>query len=243
MEDVKHIVSFSGGKDSTCMLLKMIESNMPIDRIICIDTTKEFPEMYNHIDKVQEYIKPLKIEIIKIDYDYWFSEYVLTKGKNINKKGYGWTSNKFRWCSGLKIEAFRSLLANQEYNPRQRKRLKQNVINSNIYIGYSFDEPHRAKSDASLNETYPLIDWKITGEEALQYCYNKGFDWGGLYKTFKRVSCYCCPLSRINELKHLYNNYPELWQNIKNMDKLTYRKFRADVTLDQLEDKFKYCIY
>ena len=26
---MKHIVSFSGGKDSTAMLLKMIENNMP----------------------------------------------------------------------------------------------------------------------------------------------------------------------------------------------------------------------
>lgn len=30
----KHIVCFSGGKDSTAMLLKMIENNMPIDDII-----------------------------------------------------------------------------------------------------------------------------------------------------------------------------------------------------------------
>jgi len=42
--NVKHIVSFSGGKDSTAMLLKMIENNMLIDDIIFLDTTVEFPE-------------------------------------------------------------------------------------------------------------------------------------------------------------------------------------------------------
>ena len=47
----KHIVSFSGGKDSTAMLLKMIEKGMPIDEIIFCDTTAEFPEMYDHIKK------------------------------------------------------------------------------------------------------------------------------------------------------------------------------------------------
>ena len=34
MNDIKHIVSFSGGKDSMAMLLKMIENNMPIDEIV-----------------------------------------------------------------------------------------------------------------------------------------------------------------------------------------------------------------
>jgi tRNA(Ile)-lysidine synthase TilS/MesJ len=33
-QDKRHIVSFSGGKDSTAMLLMMIEKGMPIDEII-----------------------------------------------------------------------------------------------------------------------------------------------------------------------------------------------------------------
>ncbi len=46
---MKHIVSFSGGKDSTAMLLMVIEYGMQIDDIIFCDTGKEFPEMYEHI--------------------------------------------------------------------------------------------------------------------------------------------------------------------------------------------------
>jgi 3'-phosphoadenosine 5'-phosphosulfate sulfotransferase (PAPS reductase)/FAD synthetase len=53
----KHIVMFSGGKDSTALLLKMIELNMQIDEIISVDTGVEFPEMYNHIKKVENFIK------------------------------------------------------------------------------------------------------------------------------------------------------------------------------------------
>ena len=44
-----NIVSFSGGKDSTAMLLMMIDKGITVDRIICVDTTKEFPQMYEHI--------------------------------------------------------------------------------------------------------------------------------------------------------------------------------------------------
>ena len=51
-----NVVQFSGGKDSTAMLLHMIELNMPIDEIIFCDTGLEFPEMYEHIEKVEKYI-------------------------------------------------------------------------------------------------------------------------------------------------------------------------------------------
>lgn len=44
-----HAVSLSGGKDSTAMLLLMIERDMPIDMVLYADTGMEFPEMYDHI--------------------------------------------------------------------------------------------------------------------------------------------------------------------------------------------------
>lgn len=51
-----HAVSLSGGKDSTCLLLLMIERGMPIDAVISADTGMEFPEMYEHLAKVDEYL-------------------------------------------------------------------------------------------------------------------------------------------------------------------------------------------
>ena len=53
---MKHIVSFSGGKDSTAMLLRMLEENMQVDEIIYCDTYKEFPQMYKHIEKIKKYL-------------------------------------------------------------------------------------------------------------------------------------------------------------------------------------------
>lgn len=72
MEDY-HVVSFSGGKDSTAMLLHMIELNMPIDDIIFVDTSIEFPGMYEHIDKVEKYINR-PITRLKAEHDF---EYLL----------------------------------------------------------------------------------------------------------------------------------------------------------------------
>lgn len=50
-------VSFSGGKDSTAMLLHMIELGEHIDEVINIDTGMEFPAMYDHIDKVRQIVE------------------------------------------------------------------------------------------------------------------------------------------------------------------------------------------
>lgn len=47
IEDSKtSILSFSGGKDSTALLLMMLERGMKLDYILFCDTGAEFPEMY-----------------------------------------------------------------------------------------------------------------------------------------------------------------------------------------------------
>ena len=52
IEGSYHAVSLSGGKDSTAMLLLMIERDMPIDVVLTADTGMEFPEMYEHMQKL-----------------------------------------------------------------------------------------------------------------------------------------------------------------------------------------------
>ncbi len=83
------------------------------------------------------------------------------------------------------------------------------------------------------------MEWGITEKEALEYCYSRGFDWGGLYEKFARLSCWCCPLSRIGELRIIYREFPELWKELKEMDKKSFRQFRADYSLSELKEKFE----
>ena len=37
----------------------------------------------------------------------------------------------------------------------------------------------------------------------------------------------------------LYKYYPYLWKQLKDMDKRSYNKFRADYSVEQLEEKFR----
>lgn len=71
-----HIVSLSGGKDSTAMLLGMIERKMPIDIILFCDTGLEFPDMYAHLDRLNTDIKAkIGIEITTVRPEYPFEYY------------------------------------------------------------------------------------------------------------------------------------------------------------------------
>ena len=220
-----HVVSFSGGKDSTAMLLMMLERGMRVDEIVFCDTGKEFPQMYEHIVKVERYIGR-EITVLKAErgFDYWLGEHIKTKGKHKGNRGYGWPGFRTRWCTGnLKRKVVLRYLKGKD---------------AIVYHGIAIDERERANNNKGRRIEYPLIDWQITEADALQYCYDKGFNWDGLYERFVRVSCYCCPLQRIGELKTLYQYYPELWAEMQAMDKRSYRRFRSDYTLDELTARF-----
>ena len=59
----KCYVSFSGGKDSTAMLLRMLEEGMPVDIILFCDTGLEFEGMYHHIEKLEKYLIEVQDEL------------------------------------------------------------------------------------------------------------------------------------------------------------------------------------
>lgn len=183
-----HVVSFSGGKDSTAMLLRMLEEGMQVDLILYCDTGLEFPEMEEHIRKVEEYTGR-KIMVIESDRDFMYyateKERIIksekTPGFSVGDvaKGFGYPTIKARWCTKhLKTEVIDRYLRNLRKN--------YDLVQ---YVGIAADEPNRERD---LN--YPLIKWGMTEKDCLEYCYARGFDWGGLYEIWDRVSCYCCPL-------------------------------------------------
>ena len=226
-----YIVSFSGGKDSTAMLHKIIENNLPITEIIFIDTGVEFNDMYNHINEVESKIN-LPITRIKSEksYEYYMFDHIKTKGKNKGSKGYSWADFMNRWCtSNLKQRVIKNYLKNKYPNDKY-------VIYE--YHGIAYDELERTKKNNNKNCLYPLVDYKLTEKDCLEYCYQLGYTWNNLYNYFDRVSCWCCPLKNLKELKTLYIHFPEYWNKLKDMDNRTYRKFRADYSVEELEIKF-----
>ena len=222
-------MSFSGGKDSTAMLLKMIKNNIKIDEIIFCDTGMEFQEMYDHIEKVQEMIQ-MPITVLKSEksFEYWMFEHIKTKGKNKGQKGYSWPDFRNRWCT----QALKKQVVSKYLKQYKDKEIVE-------FHGIALDEKERANKNKEKKVKYPLIEWKMTEKDCLEYCYSKGLDWGGLYRKLGRVSCWCCPLKSLKELEVIYNEYPYYWQKLKEWDSKTYRQFRSDYSIEELENKFK----
>jgi 3'-phosphoadenosine 5'-phosphosulfate sulfotransferase (PAPS reductase)/FAD synthetase len=187
--------------------------------------------MYPHIRKVQT-LCPVEIDIVKIDFDYYFGEHVKTKGKYVGQRGYGWPDFRIRWCTFKKKEA--KLKYYKEHGLS-----KADIVE---YVGIAADETDRGVMSSNYDDGYkkrfPLVEWGVTEQQALEYCYSRGLDWGGLYEKFHRVSCWCCPLSRISELRVLYNDFPALWDELVEMDKKSYRQFRCDYSVDDLTKRF-----
>ena len=52
--EIYSAVSLSGGKDSSCLLILMIEKGLPINCVLYADTGMEFPEMEAHIARMKK---------------------------------------------------------------------------------------------------------------------------------------------------------------------------------------------
>lgn len=219
---MKHIVSLSGGKDSTAMLLLMLEKDMKIDDIVFCDTGLEFPEMYEHLVKLIKYTHR-NITILKNDKS--FEYYLLHHLRKNGKKGYGFPYFRNRWCTTI-----------FKRDP-MIKHCKGNIE----YHGIAYDERDRIKKNQDRGRIikYPLVDWKLTEKDCLEYCYSKGFNWNGLYELTDRVGCWACPLCNIKHLKMIYEKYPEKFKLLKEWEKLAWNTFKYGKTLDYYENKFK----
>ena len=226
------------------MLLLMLERRMPIDMVLTADTGMEFPEMYEHLAKLDEHLyRERGIHLTTLRHPKGF-EYLMFEEKKqkpssienreklgVSLYGNGWPGVKVRWCTGQ----LKTHLINKEVN-----RFK-GAYQALHYVGIAADEPKRIK-----NEQYPLVDWDITEAEALKICYDRGYDWGGLYEIYHRCSCWCCPLQRIGELRKLRHHHPELWQKLREMDQRAIEQFghnplgqfKKDWTVERLEQRF-----
>lgn len=238
---VLNMVSFSGGKDSTAMLLRMLEEGMQVDIILFCDTGLEFPQLYEHVKKVEQNIgRPITVVKCKDDFEYLFAEKPIKRKKKtqnaerygLERNGYSWAGPKMRWCTQVLKDAPR------EHFLSELKK-EYDIIE---YVGLAADEGYRLqrKCNQRANMRLPLVEWGMTEADCLQYCYDRGYDWEGLYTKMKRVSCWCCPLQSLDELRVLYREFPDLWAQLRRWDDMTWRPFRADYSVRELELRFDF---
>ena len=239
-----HVVSVSGGKDSTATVILMVEKDMPIDCAIFADTGMDFPEIQEHIEKLDDYLFHERgIHITRLKHPKGFEYLMLNtpieRRRSIEKRnrlglplrGYGWPGIRTRWCTGQ----LKTHLIGKEIN---QIKAEHNVLQ---YVGIAADEAWRCK-----DKQYPLVDYGITEAQALQMCYDHGFDFGGVYDVYHRCSCFCCPFQRIGELRQLRKHHPVLWTKLMELDARArdqfgpgpFGQFKQRWSMAALEERF-----
>lgn len=253
MSRASNVVSLSGGKDSTAMLLMLLERGESIADIVFFDTGWEFPQMHEHLEQVEKFIGrtitrlrprlPVGTVTEKTPFDWMFSEFPVVKRgtRRVHRIGRHWPAPTIRWCTGRKQEALRAHI-------RALTHRQDVVLPLQQCVGFAADEPERLDGITKRNGTYfaqryPLVEWGVTEADALACCKEHGFTWGGLYGHFDRVSCFCCPLQGLGELRKLRRFYPELWQRMLEMDSWLPeegkgRRFNHAPSVAALEERF-----
>lgn len=227
--DKKHIASVSFGKDSLAMLLVLIANRKPLDEVVFYDTGKEFKAIYDTRDKVLPLLKDRGIKYVELhpvqSFDYMAFEKPVN-GKNGFHLGYSWCGGRCRWGTTAKLKALNQYIGDNIY-----------------YVGIAFDESERITKNQKNERRLPLVDWGMTENDALQYCYSLGYEWlesgHRLYDILDRVSCYCCSNKNLKELRNMYHLLPEYWARLVEMQNKTDRPYKGKYTVFDLQNRFQ----
>jgi 3'-phosphoadenosine 5'-phosphosulfate sulfotransferase (PAPS reductase)/FAD synthetase len=206
---LKTQLNFSGGKDSTAMLLRLIELGCRPTQIVFADTLMEFPEMYEYIDKIEQVINQ---KIIRVKPNHTFLEWffgTFTKGKMKGRmRGFPYVITPCWYQREAKDKPMRKLVENCDV----------------VYIGYTKGEEDRIMDSDKFR--YPLIEWGWTEEDCVAYLKKRGL-LNPLYAKFKRLGCWCCPKQNKESLEILKKDYPSLWNILLQLEKLSPHGFNV----------------
>ena len=197
------VASFSGGKDSTAMLHLLAETGQQANEIIFYETGWEFPQIFDHIESVEN---KLNIKIVRLRYYRHYDELLTRYGRPHGSGG---------WCVARKTDTCNKFI----------RAIKADVE----YIGFAYDEQRRAERLISGKRRkwevkFPLIEAHMTQKDCLEYCYALGYDFGGLYNHFNRVSCFYCPKAEKTRKDTLQEYYPELYAEYIKKDSIAKSK-------------------
>lgn len=214
-----YTASISGGKDSICMGLMLLERGYPVDDFIFFDMGVEYPETYEAIAKFEQDTGRKVARVTPPEGDFWYyaceREYICRgKKKGIPSKGYGFPAFNVRWCTRAKQDAISKYEKEKGYT-------KQNTIQ---YIGIAADEPKRIRDLA--DKRYPLYEWGVTEADALKYCKSRGYYPPRIHTTI----AIGFPVSAVrSQTRSKSNTLSSIVRNCGNKSKITrlHRKFAA----------------
>lgn len=195
---VRHILSLSGGKDSTALSIFMRDRVANMEYVFC-DTEQELPETYEYLDRLEVYLGK---EIKRLKHDGKGFEELLQA-----RRGY-LPSAQARWCTEyLKIKPF-------------EKYIGDDFCLS--YVGIRADEMHRKgyiSTRPNITAQYPFIEMGINKADVFRILEESGLGIPKYYEWRSRSGCYFCFFQQRVEWVGLLENHPDLYEKAKKYEK------------------------
>jgi len=174
----RHILSLSGGKDSTALALYMRDRIPQMEYVFC-DTGEELSETYAYLLKIEA---QLGVEITRLNPDRQFSHYLdLYRGVLPDPRT--------RWCTRmLKLRPFESYVGDDPVY---------------LYVGIRADEAQRkgyVSTKPNITTRFPFVDDGITHSDVMRLLDESGLGLPDYYSWRSRSGCYFCFYQQIGEL-------------------------------------------
>ncbi len=230
----KYIASISFGKDSLAMLLLLIKNKYNIDEVIFYDTGMEFQAIYDTRDKVRKLLEKLGIKYTELKPEIPFIDKMLNievhKRDGSIQFGYGLCGGRCRWGTTEKNKTIEKYLKEQ-YGQDYKE-----------FLGIACDETVRIEKERNGHKLLPLLDWKMTEQDCLEYCYNSGFYWEEngvrLYDALDRVSCWCCGNKNKKELENMRVYLPQYYLKYIDILKKIKKNNKKGIVVDKAKEQF-----
>jgi 3'-phosphoadenosine 5'-phosphosulfate sulfotransferase (PAPS reductase)/FAD synthetase len=209
---VRHILSLSGGKDSTALAIYLRDRIPELEYVFC-DTGKELPETYEYIDRLEVYLGK---RVVRLNSDRDFDHYLQIYNNVL-------PDARTRWCTRkLKIEPFERFVGDDLcYN----------------YIGIRADESQRKgyiSTKPNIIARYPFIEDGITKEDVVRILEESGLGLPAYYEWRSRSGCYFCFFQQRIEWTGLLENHPDLYQKAMEYEAETGYAWSQRESLEEL---------
>jgi 3'-phosphoadenosine 5'-phosphosulfate sulfotransferase (PAPS reductase)/FAD synthetase len=207
----RHIVSISGGKDSSALAIYMRDRDKWRERLskpilkpaevvemeyVFCDTREELKETYEYLDTLEAYLGK---KIIRLADDRGFNHWLKTRQGFL-------PSPQIRWCTQeLKIKPF-------------EKYIGDDLVYS--YIGIRADEDRKGYLSHKKNiiGVFPFKEDGIDRDDVYRILEESGAGLPDYYRWRTRSGCYFCFFQRKQEWVGLLENHPNLFEQAKKFE-------------------------
>ena len=229
---MRYIASISYGKDSLAQLEVIHQHGLPLTDIVTADIMATptipayLPELVEFRERLDKEIEArYGIPVTHVRADVSFEEVFHRKlSKRAAHDGiWGWPPVFGHWCMRvLKTDPIHKYFKD---------------LDCVSWIGIAADEVAR---QGQLNERKrsALVEHGITEAMAMEIC--RGLGWvSPTYQHSGRDGCWFCMCQGLDQLRRLYNEFPEYWALMMSWDKDTEKRFKIDNTLSDYDRRFR----